>query len=381
MQTLLKKAPDLKSVPRFDIYGQVHKGLRAFLNATLDELGRLDSTDVHEVKRVLDQVDELLDFCVGHLEKENQYVHAALEAHDPFSVKQVAEEHEKHVLAIRWLRADIHNMACAASLAREQVAVRLYRAFALFVAENLEHMEVEESRHNPILWTHFTDAELTAIHTAIVTATSPAHMALGARWIVPHLTPAERTELITGLCATMPREIFEASLEMVRPHLAPVEWQRLSRLFGLPMTASAEDPGGNAGLVRRFVEAVFVRFDSAEAAELVTEDFISHPWAAMGIPPGPAGVGPVVAAFRTAFDQVQVTLDDVLVEGDRVALRYRYGGRHCGDLFGIPATDRRFDMAGILIARVAQGKVAEYWRQEDMLGLQQQLGLHSLLPA
>jgi len=380
MQTLAKKAPALNSITRFDIYGQVHKGLRAFLNATLDELGRLDSTDVHEVKRVLDQLDELLDFCIGHLEKENHHVHAALEAHDQFSAKQVAEEHEKHVLAIRWLRADIHNMACAAGPTREQVGVRLYRAFALFVAENLEHMEIEESRHNPILWAHFTDVELAAIHAAIVAATSPAHMALGARWIVPHLNPAERTELIAGLCATMPRELFEASMEMVRPHLAPAEWQRLGRLFGLP-TPAVEDPAGNAVLVRRFVEAVFVRFDSAEAAALVTADFISHPWAAMGIPPGPDGVAPVVAAFRTAFDQVQVTLDDVLAEGDRVALRYRYGGRHCGDLFGIPATDRSFDMDGILIARVAQGKVAEYWRQEDMLGLQQQLGLHSLLPA
>ena len=380
MKTLSKTPPALKSIARFDIYRQTHKGLRAFLGATLDELGRLDSTDVHEVKRVLDQVDELLDFCIGHLEKENRYIHTALEAHDQFSAKQVTEEHEKHVLAIRWLRADVHNMACAAGPAREQMAIRLYRAFALFVAENLEHMEIEESRHNPILWEHLTDTELAGIHAAIVAATSPAHMVLSARWIVPHLSPTERTELIAGLCDTMPREVFEACLEMVRPHLAPAEWQRLSRLFGLP-TPAAEDPAGNAVLVRRFVEAMFVRFDSAEAAALVTADFISHPWAAMGIPPGPDGVGPVVAAFRTAFDQVQVTLDDVLVEGDRVALRYRYGGRHCGNLFGIPATDRSFDMAGILIARVAQGKVAEYWRQEDMLGLQQQLGLPSLLPA
>jgi predicted ester cyclase len=380
MQILSKTPPVLKSVARFDIYCQVHKGLRAFLGATLDELGRLDSTDVHEVKRVLDQVDELLDFCIGHLEKENHYVHTALEAYDQFSTKQVTEEHEKHVLAIRWLRADVHNMACAAGPARERMAIRLYRAFALFVAENLEHMEIEESRHNPILWAHFTDLELAAIHAAIVAATSPAHMALSARWIVPNLSPTERTELIAGLCATMPRDIFEASLEMIRPHLAPPEWKRLSLLFGLAH-AKVADPADNPALVRRFIEAVFVRFDSAEASELVTGDFISHPWAAMGIPPGPAGIGPVVAAFRTAFDQVQVTLDDVLAEGDRVALRYRYGGRHCGDLFGIPATDRSFDMAGILIARVAQGKVAEYWRQEDMLGLQQQLGLHSLLPA
>jgi len=99
------------------------------------------------------------------------------------------------------------------------------------------------------------------------------------------------------------------------------------------------------------------------------------------VPPGAAGIGPVVAAFRTGFDQVRVTLDDVLADGDRVAIRYRYAGRHCGELFGIPATGRSFDMAGILVARVEQGRVAEYWREEDMLGLQRQLGLASLQAA
>jgi ketosteroid isomerase-like protein len=146
-------------------------------------------------------------------------------------------------------------------------------------------------------------------------------------------------------------------------------------------TVQHDSRAGNAKLVERFARAVFVRFDAAEAADLVTADFVAHPWAPLGVPPGPAGVGPVVAAFRAAFDEVRVTLDDVLADGDRVAIRYRYAGRHCGDLFGIPATGRSFEIAGILIARVAQGRVAEYWREEDMLGLQRQLGLASLQAA
>jgi predicted ester cyclase len=175
----------------------------------------------------------------------------------------------------------------------------------------------------------------------------------------------ERAALVDGLRATMPAEVFEALFAMIRPHVPRAE---------LSLAESAK-------LVQRFAEAVFLRCDAAEAADLVTADFVAHPWAPLGVPPGPAGVGPVVAAFRTAFDQVRVTWDDVLADGDRVALRYRYGGRHNGNLFGIPATGRSFEMAGILVARVAQGRVAEYWREEDMLGLQQQLGLASLQAA
>ena len=144
------------------------------------------------------------------------------------------------------------------------------------------------------------------------------------------------------------------------------------------MQALAPTPPTNAQLVQRFADAVFLRFDAAAAAQLVTPDFVAHPWGPLGVPPGPAGIGPVVAVFRAAFDQVRLMIDDVLADGDRVAIRYRYAGRHCGDLFGIPATGRSFEMAGILLARVSQGRVAEYWREEDMLGLQRQLGLASL---
>jgi predicted ester cyclase len=369
MQTLATIAPTTTPTPphaaRFDLYGQVHKGLRAFMCDTLVELGKLDSGNDHEVKRVLDQLDQLLDYCLGHIAKEDTYVHAAMQERDPKAALIVSAEHKEHAAAIEQLRAAAQAVACASGLMRDQAAGRMYGAFARFVAENLEHMHLEESQHNGFLWAHFSDDELAGIHGAIMAATSPADMALGARWIVPFLTPGERTALIEGLRATMPGDVFDAVHAMIRPHLPRAE----------------QGPTANAQLVQRFVEAVYLRFDAAEAAQLVTADFVAHPWAPLGVPPGPVGIAPVVAAFRTAFDQVRVTLDDVLADGDRVAIRYRYAGRHCGDLFGIPATGRSFDMAGILIARMAQGRVAEYWREEDMLGLQRQLGLASLQAA
>jgi hypothetical protein len=90
---------------RFDLYGQVHKGLRAFMCATLVELGRLDGGNDQEVKRVLDQLDELLDLCLGHIGKEDIYVHAAMQARSANAALQVAGEHEEHAIAIEGLRA------------------------------------------------------------------------------------------------------------------------------------------------------------------------------------------------------------------------------------------------------------------------------------
>ncbi|MEO5671195.1 MAG: ester cyclase [Ramlibacter sp.] len=366
------------SADRFDLYSQIHKGLRAYLCAMLAEMGRLDSADNQQVKCLLEQLDVLLDFCAGHLKKEDQFVHAALEARRPGATRRIAEEHVAHALAIEQLQAAMHAVACASGPAREREAARLYRALAVFVAENLIHMEFEESHHNELLWACFGDNELAEIHGAIVGATSAAHMGLGARWVVPHLTPNERDALLMGVRASMPPAVFDGMLALVEPHLPQAELNRLGGLLDIPQWCAPMDTARQR--VERFLDATFVRFDVAAACKLVSADFIAHPWTPLGIPAGPAGLAIVIEALGTAFSEASVTLDDVIGADDRVVMRYAYEGRHTGDLFGIPATGRRFRLTGIAIVRLVGGKVAEYWREEDMLGLMRQLGVETPLP-
>lgn len=361
---------------RFDIYAQVHKGLRAFLSDTLAELGRVDCGDDQALERALGQLDHLLDFCAGHLDKENRYVHAALEARQPGAGQRIANEHSEHVAAIDRLRAAAERLARSSPAERVQPADRLYRQLAVFVAENLEHMEVEESSHNALLWDNYSDAELGELHATMVAATSPEDLALNARWLAPSLRPAELAVLLRGVQASMPAEVFGSVVALVRPHLGAAAWQRLAGTLGLTDPTHSDSA---AEIARRFVEATFVRFNADAAIDLITPDFLAHPWRALGLPAGPAGVRAVTAGFGAAFDEVSVTPLDCLVDGDRVALRYVYAGRHVGPLFGIAATGRPFRFEGIAILRLAGGKVAEFWREEDMPGLQRQLGAASLI--
>ena len=135
---------------------------------------------------------------------------------------------------------------------------------------------------------------------------------------------------------------------------------------------SAEE---NRALVGRFVEEVFVRGNADTMEDLVTDDFRSHAWAKdFGIPDGPEGVRQFIAIMESAFSNVDVRVEDVLAEGGKVAVRYVYEADHTGELMGIEATGKRIRLPGIFIARVEEGKLAEYWRQEDHLGLMQQLG-------
>ena len=127
-------------------------------------------------------------------------------------------------------------------------------------------------------------------------------------------------------------------------------------------------------IVERFCEEAFEEFNDAAANELVTDDFHSHPWSALGIPDGPEGMKQFLAFMRSAFSNARVSVEDVISEGDKVAARYVFEADHTGELLGIGATGKRVRLPGIFIARVENGKLAEYWREEDQLGLMQQLG-------
>ena len=128
-------------------------------------------------------------------------------------------------------------------------------------------------------------------------------------------------------------------------------------------------------IVERFCEEAFEEFNDAAANELVTDDFHSHPWSALGIPDGPEGMKQFLAFMRSAFSNARVSVEDVISEGDKVAARYVFEADHTGELMGIGATGKRVRLPGIFIARVESGKLAEYWREEDQLGLMQQLSV------
>ncbi len=127
-------------------------------------------------------------------------------------------------------------------------------------------------------------------------------------------------------------------------------------------------------IVERFCEEGFEKFNDEAVNELVTDDFHSHAWAALGIPDGPEGIKQFLAFMRSAFSNAHVSVRDVVSEDDKVVARYVFEADHTGDLMGIEATGKRVRLPGIFIARIYDGKLAEYWREEDQLGMMQQLG-------
>jgi len=76
-----------------------------------------------------------------------------------------------------------------------------------------------------------------------------------------------------------------------------------------------------------------------------------------------------------ASPDLHFTLDDIVAEGDKVAVRFTLSGTHKGEIMGIPASNKKLTIWGINIYRVDGGKFVEGWERADTLGLMQQLGV------
>jgi hypothetical protein len=223
---------------RFDMYRLIHKALRAMMGTTLATVGRMDPNDDEDTAAALSQVRDLLTLCRSHLECENRFIHPALEARRPGANTRTALDHAQQDGTLGALAEQTETIAAAHGPERAQAAGRLYRALALFVAENLEHMEREEGENNPQLWAAYTDAELASLQDALLASIPPRERALALRWIAPSASPFERAVWLGELQRRAPADAFSTLLETVRSQLTARDWDKVMHALA-PLPAAA----------------------------------------------------------------------------------------------------------------------------------------------
>ena len=126
---------------------------------------------------------------------------------------------------------------------------------------------------------------------------------------------------------------------------------------------------------RRFFDEIWSqgRFDLVD--ELVAPDYIGHPSGPEQAVRGPEGVREYVGRLRQGVPDLTMTVEDQLIDGDKVTTRWTAHGTHDGELMGLGPTGRTATVAGITIQRIEDGgRIVEGWTSWDMLGLLHQLG-------
>jgi steroid delta-isomerase-like uncharacterized protein len=135
----------------------------------------------------------------------------------------------------------------------------------------------------------------------------------------------------------------------------------------------AMSPDENKALVRRFFALGPSQGDLKAAGELLANDFTLH--VPLPCSPGVQGMKEVILACRAAFEHLDVTVEDLVADGEMVAARFTARGIHKGTFMGLLATGKSITMTGIEIFRIENGRIAELWGEANLLGLMQQLGI------
>ncbi len=125
----------------------------------------------------------------------------------------------------------------------------------------------------------------------------------------------------------------------------------------------------NKRLVRRFIADVW------NAGNLDAADDLIHPdYAVCGSVRGVEAVKRNVAAYRAAFPDLEWAVENVVAEGDWVAVRLVLHATHRGEFAGVAATGKRVTMQEMIFWRIVDGRLHTIWSQADALGLRIQLG-------
>jgi predicted ester cyclase len=127
----------------------------------------------------------------------------------------------------------------------------------------------------------------------------------------------------------------------------------------------------NKEVARQLIDRIFVHQEDAAIDELIAEDFVPHTFGPM--PPGREGLREGMKRAGAGLSDPKFEIQDMIAEGDRVAVRVTTSARQTGPFMGLDATGNHYSIDEIHIFRIRDGLLVEHWHQFDKMSLMQQL--------
>jgi steroid delta-isomerase-like uncharacterized protein len=129
----------------------------------------------------------------------------------------------------------------------------------------------------------------------------------------------------------------------------------------------------NKHVVRQYIEA-FNRQDMERMGQLVSSTNQSFQFPGMPSSMDWDRTKQFYAAFWSAFPDLSAKIEEMVAEGDKVAIRVINTGTHKGEFQGIPPTGKKVSFGGRDFLTLRDGKIVEQWAGADMMELMQQIG-------
>ena len=214
-----------------DLYRDIHKGIRSELFAVTERAGQVDPSDRADKATLATHVHAVVELLVSHAEHEDDHIQPVLELHLPRLAEQVESDHERLEARIALLAEQAADIVEGPGNSRGN-AHRLYVELAAFTSTYLAHQDLEERVIMPSLEEVIgADAGL-AIHQAIVGSIPPQDMAKSLAIMLPAMNIDDRTDLLGGMQAGAPAEVFTAVWSLATSVLDARDLESLAARLG-----------------------------------------------------------------------------------------------------------------------------------------------------
>ncbi|SEL27161.1 ester cyclase [Haloferax larsenii] len=138
-------------------------------------------------------------------------------------------------------------------------------------------------------------------------------------------------------------------------------------------TSPSPTDEANALVARRFPEEVATEGKIEIIDEICAEDIVDH--SPLGDRRGREELKEQLRKLNEAFGDFSATVEDIVTEGDTVAMRVTLRGTHESEFMGFEPTGKSFEAGNMVFTRIEDGLIAERWVEPDLLGMFTQLGI------
>jgi hypothetical protein len=217
----------------FDLYREVHKGLRYALFQVTVATGSADCADGDVRQDVVDGVHRMIALLHAHHQHEDTFLRPVIQAQDPHLAAMTDAEHDEIEADLIEIELYTDRLAAATGGEAFVVGLDLYGYLAHFTARYLAHMSLEEDIVMKKLRDTMSIEELFAIEVALRSSLSPTTMCEFLTFMMPALNIAERTGMLAGMKAGAPPEVFDSFRSATEAALDPNDYRTVATRIGL----------------------------------------------------------------------------------------------------------------------------------------------------
>lgn len=223
MDTTTNTAIDVE----IDVYRNIHKAIRCELFATTADAGRIDWADERARAALAERVDGLVWLLGAHAEHEDAFFQALVEEHVPQHAETIVSDHAHLDARIEGLGKAAHEVDGRSDLHE------LYLELAGFTAVYLQHQDLEERDVQPALLAAVGPQVMFEQEQALIASIPPPDMGRSLALMIPAMNLDDRTEMLGGMQAGAPAEVFAGVWALAQSVLPPADVTALARRLGL----------------------------------------------------------------------------------------------------------------------------------------------------